>query len=76
MILFDADALYVALDKQRRERRVRWNEVAADCGVSKSLFTRLAYGKSPSTDGVVRLLRWLGTTDLAPYIREDTDGGH
>lgn len=64
----DPDALYVALDRQRRRRRMQWRAVAAEAGVSASTLTRIGQGKRPDADGLVRLLDWLGTTDLAPYL--------
>lgn len=64
----DPDALYVALDRQRRSRRMQWREAAREAGVSPSTFTRIGQGRRPDADGLVRLLAWLGTTDLAPYI--------
>lgn len=68
---FDPDALYVALDRQRRTRRLTWRGVAAEAGVSPSTLTRVGQFKRPDADGLVRLLAWLGTTDLAPYVRTD-----
>lgn len=73
-LFFDADALYVDLDRIRRRRGIRWRALAGEAGVSPSTLTRMAYGNQPSADGLVRLLKWLGTTDLSPYIKEDTDG--
>jgi hypothetical protein len=35
-----------------------------------SALTRLGQGAHPSADLLVRLLVWLGTTDLAPYIKD------
>lgn len=64
----DVDALYVALDRQRRRDRKKWRDVAHEAGLSASTLTRLGQGKRPDADGLVRLLAWLGTTDLAPYI--------
>jgi transcriptional regulator with XRE-family HTH domain len=69
---FNSDALYVEIDRRRRRRRIRWREVATEAGVSASTLTRLGQGRRPDADGVVRLMIWLGTTDLAPFIdRED-----
>lgn len=64
----DPDALYVALDRQRRQRRMQWRTVAAESGVSPSTLTRIGQARRPDADGLVRLLAWLGTTDLAPFI--------
>ncbi|WP_346536966.1 helix-turn-helix transcriptional regulator [Micromonospora sp. DPT] len=64
----DPDSLYVAIDRQRRKRRMQWREAAREAGVSPSTLTRIGQGKRPDADGLVRLLAWLGTTDLAPFI--------
>lgn len=64
----DPDALYVALDRQRRKRRMQWRTVAAEASVSPSTLTRIGQGHRPDADGLLRLLLWLGTTDLAPFI--------
>lgn len=65
----DVEVLYTALDRQRRSRRLYWRDVAVEAGISASTFVRLGQGKRPDADGLVRLLAWLGTTDLAPYVR-------
>jgi transcriptional regulator with XRE-family HTH domain len=69
----DGEALYVDLDKQRRAKRLRWRGVAREVGVSPSMLTRLSQGHHVSADGLVRLMLWLGTTDLERYIRRGTD---
>lgn len=66
----DPDALYVALDRARRARHRRWRDVAIESGVSPSTLTRIGQFKRPDADGLVRLLTWLGTTDIAPFIRD------
>jgi len=68
MIRLDVDALYVALDRRRRHSRLKWRDVAAQAGISPSTCTRLGQGRRPDADGLVRILAWLNTTDLAPYI--------
>jgi transcriptional regulator with XRE-family HTH domain len=76
----DAEALYVALDKRRRQlareqaTRISWREVARELGISQSTFTRLGmHNRPPNTDILVLLLGWLGETDLAPYLTEPTE---
>lgn len=65
----DVEALYVALDKRRRAAHLRWRDVALEAGVSPSTFSRMGLtGAAPNADGLARMLVWLGTTDLAPYI--------
>jgi transcriptional regulator with XRE-family HTH domain len=67
----DTDALYVALDRKRRGQRQRWRDVATEAGVSPSTLTRIGHGRRPDADGLARLLVWLGSTDLAPFITTD-----
>lgn len=65
---FDSDALYVVVDRVRRKRRIHFRDVAAEAGLSASTLTRIGQGRNPDADNLVRLLAWLGTTDLAPFI--------
>jgi transcriptional regulator with XRE-family HTH domain len=67
----DTDALFVAVDRRRRKSGMLWRDVAAEAGLSSSTLTRLGRGYSPSTDGLVRILTWLGHFDLTPYITQD-----
>jgi hypothetical protein len=70
---FDVDALYVALDRERRTRRLSWRGLFREADVADvSLITRLSNGKAPSAHNLVRLLMWLGNTDIKPYIRESS----
>jgi hypothetical protein len=71
--VFDPDALYVALDRRRRQDKLRWRDVAHQAGVSASTLTRISQLKHPDANSLVRLLSWLGDTDLAPYIRRGGD---
>lgn len=68
----DVEALYVDLDRKRRTLRISGREVLRRSGVcGPSIWTRLSRGGAPDVDNLVRLLAWLGTTDLAPYIVAD-----
>lgn len=76
-LVFDPEAFYQALDVHRRslvrERgtRVSWRMVAEEVGVVPSTFSRLGIRHSSLTANVlIKLLAWMGQTDLAPYIRE------
>lgn len=56
----DQEALYVALDKKRRQSKLSWRGLGKRIGVSSSLFTRLAYGKgNPTADNLITLILWL-----------------
>lgn len=67
----DVEALFTAVDRQRRARRIRFRDVADEAGISASTLTRLGYGRRPDVDGLVRLLLWLGTTDVDPFIAQE-----
>jgi hypothetical protein len=69
-LLLDSDALYVAVDRQRRARQISMRRVAAEAGISASALTRLGRGSDLAAFGLIRLLAWLGETDLKPYITE------
>lgn len=69
---FDVDALYVALDRLRRRRRMSWRDVARATEVSPSTFTRIAHGDMPSVASLVALLEWLEQgMSLTPYITRE-----
>ena len=59
---FDAQALYAALDAQRRARGVSWQQVALEVGVSASTLTRTKRGGRMEVDGMLAMVRWLGRT--------------
>lgn len=70
-VAFDPEALYVRLDATRRQRHIQWRDIAAEAEVSASTFTRMGlHGKQPDATNLVKILTWLGETDLKPYIRE------
>lgn len=73
-IVFDIDRFYTDLDRFRRARKATWSEVTKEAGVkgSSSMISRLAYGaQGCSLNNMVRLLRWMGKTDIADYIKEE-----
>ena len=57
---FDGEALYGALDAQRRARNLTWKQVAAESGVSASTLTRMAQGRRPDLDSLAALSAWSG----------------
>jgi hypothetical protein len=71
---FNCEALYLAMDAQRRARRLSWRGVGRELGLPNqpSLMTRLGHGAPPGLNNLVLMLAWLGTTDLKPYITEET----
>lgn len=74
----DVEALYVALDRKRRQERISGSEVLRRSGVgttSRSAWTRIAHGEGLSADNLVRLLLWLGETDVRAFVTESDGGG-
>lgn len=74
----DVEALYVALDKKRRQERISGAEMLRRSGVgttSRSVWTRLAHGEGPSADNLVRFLLWLGETDIRAFVADAESGG-
>lgn len=73
-IRLDPEALYVALDRKRRQLRISGAEMLRQAGIrgSRSIWTRLAHGYLPDATNLARLPVWLGDTDLKPYIIEET----
>ena len=61
-VRFDAAALYAALDAQRQERGMSWQQVAAELGVAASTITRTRLGGRMEVDGMLAMVRWLGRT--------------
>ena len=56
---FDSRALYHALDKQRTERGMTWEQVAREIGVASSTIRRTARGGRMEVDGMLAMVRWL-----------------
>lgn len=56
----DVEALYGALDAQRKARSLSWRELAKEAGVSPSTLTRLGQQKRPDVDSFAALIQWLG----------------
>lgn len=68
-IRLDPEKLYTALDRRRRELRITQRELLRQVGErTPSSMTRIGQGTLPSADLLVRLLVWLGDTDVAPYL--------
>jgi len=58
--LFDAEALYAALDAKRRSKDISWRKAAEEIGISASTLTRMAQGAHPDVEGFGKMVRWLG----------------
>lgn len=78
---FDYRSFYNDLNKARRNRGIAWNKVATRAGMAPSgLHTFVQHFENPespfkrlSTENLIRLLVWLGKTDLAPYLMDKED---
>lgn len=60
----DVEALYVRLDRQRRQQRISWRAISRDTGISISTFSRIAQGHAVESDALITLMVWLGLTDI------------
>lgn len=69
---FNREAFYVRLDRERRNRRMSWNAIGRETGMSSASLTYLGQGSSLHADTLASLMAWLGETDLAPYITQPT----
>lgn len=55
----DVQALYAALDADRREKAISWRSLARDVGVGPSLFSRMANGFKPDADSFATIVDYL-----------------
>jgi hypothetical protein len=60
MLRFDAAALYQALNDQRAVRKMSWEQVADEIGVSVSTIKRTQGGGRMEVDGMLAMVAWLG----------------
>lgn len=56
----DVAALYAALEAEKTARKMSWRQLARECQLSPSTFTRMANGLRPDVDAFAGLVRWLG----------------
>lgn len=82
-IVFDYHRFYTDLNRTRANRKIAWNKVATRAGVVTSgLHTFVRQFEEPADSGkavkgmsletMVKLLHWMGKTDIATYmISED-----
>ncbi|WP_047890981.1 transcriptional regulator [Micromonospora sp. RV43] len=66
---FDPAALAAAITERRRELKISRREVVRQAGAgTPSTLTRLDEGRHISVDVFLRLLLWLGCTDVRPFL--------
>ncbi len=68
MRFFDPEALALALDRKRQSEAICGRELGRRTDVSPAVLTGLAQGDLIHVSVLVRLLGWLGETDLDPYL--------
>jgi hypothetical protein len=70
---FDPAALLAALQAKKTADRISWRELARRAGMPHSygIAGKLRAGSHPSAGVLVLLLRYLGETDLEPYIGDN-----
>ena len=59
---FDAAVFYRRIELVRQERRLNWNQVAEQAGVSASTLTRMKQGRRADIDSMAALARWSGVS--------------
>jgi hypothetical protein len=60
---FDVDALYAAIDEQRKARGLSWSEAAREMGnISPSTVSGIRGRRALEGDGVLAMLRWVKRT--------------
>jgi len=84
--MFDGPGFYRALDRERKRRAAAydrgfnaprsysWLRVCREAGVGPPVLKGLQAGRAPTAHHLVRLLAWLGTYDLRPYVIWRGDG--
>ncbi|MGC4886760.1 helix-turn-helix domain-containing protein [Micromonospora sp. DT227] len=66
---FNPAALATAINDRRRELKISRREVVRRAGAgTPSTLTRLDEGRHISVDVFLRLLLWLGCTDIRPFL--------
>ncbi|CAL9610423.1 helix-turn-helix domain-containing protein [Nocardiopsis dassonvillei] len=72
----DVEALYAALDAQRRSKDLSWRQLAKEIGVSPSLLSRLSNGLRPDVDSFATLVNWLGVPAEQFLVDESGQAGN
>ncbi len=69
--VFDLPALAARVEAVRRERNISFRQVGREAGIDGTNMTGRLAGSSLDAETFVRLLLWLGETDVGPYVRRD-----
>ena len=73
--LFDLRQLFLAVDVERKRQGVSWVALADEVGVAASTVRRFAEAEDAEADGVLALVRWLGTVP-EDYVAGSAVGGN
>ena len=66
---FDSQALYAALDRQRQERGITWQELSREIGVSACTIAHTRVGSRLEVDGMPAMVGWLGRP-VEDFVKE------
>jgi len=66
---FDSKALYAALDQQRQEQGLSWQQLSKLVGVSPSTLARTRAGGRLEVDGMLAMVAWL-RRPVEDFVRE------
>lgn len=66
---FDSNALYQAMDQQRKDRGMTWADISKEIGVSASTIRRTKQGGRMEVDGMIAMVDWLGL-QVETFVRE------
>lgn len=60
--------LHHDINAKREKEHLTWDKVFRHAGVIPPIVRGLSQGKSCQADAFLKLLMWLGTYDVSPYI--------
>ncbi len=66
----DSEKIFEALDRERRHRKMRRKDVAAELGVAACTVTYWGSGGKLGSDAVLRACVWLGR-NITDFIKRD-----
>lgn len=69
-LVLDAEAMFEAVDRQRRHLRMRRKEVAEVLGVAPCTISTWGAGGGISSDAALRICIWLGR-DIESFAKND-----
>lgn len=69
MLRFDSAALYKSVEAQRLERKMSWEQVSAEIGVSVATLKRTRDGGRMEVDGMLAMVKWLGVP-VEAFVRD------